>query len=209
MRLDHPRRSRCTPARGLVPALHIRRNHAAAVASVHTHHHPPTLQVAHAAVFALAVYQVTATFATGAQVAHGGRRAMHAILAEHGAYRIPKEKFVWYGDNPDAESTGADAPGLKADPNVPLHVKVSLPCPLFSRGATFPHKLASWTTSSGMRGRVSRAAGPTGSQIHENTPAQPRSRSTIQNDVWVPRRRQLVPERHRARRGWGSSNAFL
>ena len=54
---------------------------------------------------------------------------MHAILAEHGAYRIPKEKFVWYGDNPDAESTGADAPGLKADPKraAPRESEFALP----------------------------------------------------------------------------------
>jgi hypothetical protein len=50
--------------------------------------------------------------------------AVHAVLAEHGAYRIPEEVFVWYGD---ADGTdGADALGRRGpDLNIPLLVKVS------------------------------------------------------------------------------------
>lgn len=69
---------------------------------------------------------------------------MHEKLAELCAYRIPGEDFVWYGDNPHAKPSGADAPEPKADPNVPLHVKVSLPYLLFlSPGGNFCAELAS------------------------------------------------------------------
>jgi hypothetical protein len=102
-------------------------------------------RAAHAAVLALAVVQVTAVFASGVQVAHGGRKSVHAVLAEYGAYRIPGQAFVWYGNaastdgadaaarreaDPDnaASTDGADAAARReADPDVSLHVKVSVP----------------------------------------------------------------------------------